>query len=446
MAGEMIKFTRNIKLYSILQILVFLALSIIFFVTSYRLDRCIFPEELKCYTDMLCPVATGSDSAYKNNTVQITDLHKFDDHSVSIPHYKSATDGPSYFDLQIFPGLSTGTIHLWDSNRGVSTYVSGLHVGYYLQSPHDGMSVYLHGLDGASGKKIATKIIHDGIVRSGISVSSKLFSNNNVIRFALTKLGNISENLAITSSTNDNIFGSNRIPFKFSVNSSVAKPVNIVNSLKNVKINVRKACTSSNQTNCACIDPSFEPSSNFFCNNLEFNSKLGVYGAKGTKSYTGLSGGNGTSFNGECEHSDNPQKKRCYVRFCRNADPNHDNSLIYQANINSGSDNKPNGINSFINSNSFVGGMPPPTLGRDGDDLNTKYINESGYGQYVQYQDIIFCKGTGLNSNNVGESAGSPQSVTSTGKDPGVGVALKARVPNIKDTSTPSGTIILGFN
>lgn len=393
---------------------------------------------------MLCPVATGSDTAHKNNTVQITDSDS--DHSVSIPHFKSTNDGPSYFDLQIFPGLSTGTIGGWSDTNGVSTYVSGLHVGYYLQSPRDGMSVYLRGLDGASGKKIATKIIHDGIVKSGISVSSKLFSNNNVIQFALTKLGNNSENLAITSSTSDNIFGSNRVPFKFSVNSSVTKPVNIVNSLKNVKTNIRQGCSSSRQgDSCACIDPSFEPSSNFFCSNLEFNSNLGVYGKKGTKNYIRLTGGDGTgtctSFKGPCGHDDNPNTESCYVRFCRNADPNHNSNLIYQANINSGGDNNSNGINSFIDTKY----IQPPTLGRDGHLLKSKYVSGSGYGQYVQYQDRIFCKGKDLKFNNVGDSAGSPN-VARTGQDHGVGVALQARFPNIKDTSTPSGPVILGFN
>lgn len=439
MAGEMIKFTRNIKLYSILQILVFLALSVIFFVTSYRLDRCIFPEELKCYTDMLCPVATGSDTAYKNNTVQITDLNTFDNHSVSIPHYKSTNDGPSYFDLQVFPGLSTGTISgTWDTN-GVSTYVSGLHVGYYLQSPRDGMSVYLRGLNGASGKKITTKIIHDGIVRSGISVSSKLFSNNNVIRFALTKLGDNSENLAITSSTSDNIFGSNKIPFKFSKNPSVAKPVNIVTSLQNVKINVRKACTSSNQNNCACIDPSFEPSSTYFCSNLEFNSNLGVYGRKGTKGFTLLS-----QYGGSCQGDEEPSSSNnCYVRFCRNADPNHNNSVIYQANVNSGTPGSNGGINNFINSSSFgQGGIPPPTLGRDGPGLNKVYIG-SGYKNYVQYQGKVFCKGKDLSLNNVGKTD-LPETINIKGTNNQASKALAATVPNV--SSDISGPVILGFN
>lgn len=448
MAGEMIKFTRNIKLYSILQILVFLALSVIFFVTSYRLDRCIFPEELKCYTDMYCPVATGSDTANKNNTVQITDLNTFDNHNVSIPHYKSISDGPSYFDLQIFPGSSTGTIGGWSDTNGVSTYVSDLHVGYYLQSPRDGMSVYLFGLNGASGKKITTKIIHDGIVKSGISVSSKLFSNNNVIRFALTKLGNNSENLAITSSTSDNIFGSNRIPFKFSVNSSVAKPVNIVNSLNNVKINVRKACTSSNQTNCACIDPSFEPTSTYFCSNLEFNSNLGVYGKKGTKNNTSLSDYSGAS----CQGSEDPSSNNCYVRFCRNADPNHNINSIYQANVNSGTaTNSSNGINSFINANNFRGGiLPPPTLGRGGQHLNDVYKgvdpNGKNYGRFVQNQAKVFCKGSELTLNNVGSNKKADQISTKGTDHSQASKALEAKFPNIKDTSTPSGTVILGFN
>ena len=446
MAGEMIKFTRNIKLYSILQILVFFALSVIFFVTSYRLDRCIFPEELKCYTDMLCPVATGSGTAYKNNTVQITDLQNLNSHSVSIPYYKSTSDGPSYFDLQVFPGSSTGTIvSPWDPSRGVSTYVSGLHVGYYLQSTRDGMSVYLHGLDGASGKKIATKIIHDGIVKSGISVSSKLFSNNNVIRFALTKLGNISENLAITSTTSDNIFGSNRVPFKFSVNSSVAKPVNIVNSLNNVKINVRKGCSSSSQgDNCACIDPSFEPTSTYFCSNLEFNSNLGVYGKTGTKNNTSLSDYPGAS----CQGSEDPSSNNCYVRFCRNADPNHISDNVYQANVNSGTNNSSSGINSFINSSSLGGKLPPPTLGRDGRKLNDVYkgVDSTGdnYGNFVQHQGKVFCKGSELNKNNVGLPAGSPNTIKITGKQGQASKALEARFPNV--SADTSGTIILGFN